>query len=119
MKSKLRERSSSDSMVEKRSLADLYAGPGGLSFGFKSSGFFQPIVAVELNAKVAETYANNLSAKVIRGDVTTVKPEELLKVAKEQGFEGIDIVVGGPLAKLSRQRIQEKRNGNEFEKRTR
>lgn len=78
------------------SLVDLYAGPGGLSLGFQLSGFFQPVVAVESNAKVAETYQNNLGAKVDITDVRKVEPKELLKVAEEQGFRGIDIVVGGP-----------------------
>lgn len=81
------------------SLADLYAGPGGLSLGFKWSGFFQPIVAVEHNEAVAETYEKNLNARVFRKDVGSIEPKELLKVAKERGFDGIDIVVGGPPCK--------------------
>jgi len=77
-------------------MADLYAGPGGLSLGFKWSGFFQPIVAVENNERVAETYEKNLNARVIKKNVASVRPEELLKIAKKQGFNSFDIVVGGP-----------------------
>jgi len=77
-------------------MADLYAGPGGLSLGFKRSGFFQPVVAVEHNEKAAETYEKNLNVTVIRKDVASVEPEELLEAAKESGFDGVDVVVGGP-----------------------
>lgn len=80
-------------------MADLYAGPGGLSLGFRWSGSFQPIVAVEHNERAAETYEKNLNARVIRKDVASIEPEELLKVAKEHGFDSIDIVVGGPPCK--------------------
>jgi len=84
------------SFLRKYSLADFYAGPGGLSLGFKQSGFFQPVVAVESNSQASETYENNLGVKVITKDVANVAPNELLKVAKEQGYKGIDVVVGGP-----------------------
>ncbi|NQS90169.1 DNA cytosine methyltransferase, partial [Patescibacteria group bacterium] len=81
---------------KKYSLADLYAGPGGLSLGFKQSRFFQPVVAVEYKSKASETYENNLGVKVITKDVANVDADEILKVAKEQGYKGIDVVVGGP-----------------------
>lgn len=84
----------------KYSFADLFAGPGGLSLGFKMSGFFEPIAAVESNPKAAETYRTNLGAKVIEAEIGKVESKELanslLRLANEGGYEAIDAIVGGP-----------------------
>jgi DNA (cytosine-5)-methyltransferase 1 len=80
----------------KYSLVDLFAGPGGLTLGFKESGFFQPIVGVESDPVVAETYQRNLATPVILKKVEEVSPHEIKKLASEKGYDHIDIVVGGP-----------------------
>ena len=77
---------SATSALEKFSLIDLYAGPGGLSLGFRSSGLFNPVVAVEFNVHAAESYESNLGVEVIRKDVGEVAAKELLEAAKKQGF---------------------------------
>jgi DNA (cytosine-5)-methyltransferase 1 len=82
------------------SFADLFAGPGGLSLGFKMSRFFEPIVAVESNPKAAETYRSNLGVKVIEAEIGKVESEEvansLLRLANEGGHKTIHTIVGGP-----------------------
>jgi len=80
----------------KYSLVDLFAGAGGLSLGFKMSGFFEPVAAVESNSKVADTYEANIGIKVIRKEVGKVGFEELLRDANSKGFTSIDAVIGGP-----------------------
>jgi DNA (cytosine-5)-methyltransferase 1 len=78
------------------SFADLFSGPGGLSLGFKMSGFFEPVVAVELNSRAAETYRTNLGVDVLERKVGEVDPAELLQKASEKGYDSIDAVIGGP-----------------------
>ena len=84
----------------KYSFVDLFAGPGGLSLGFKMSGFFEPIAAVESNRKAAETYRTNLGIKVIEAEIGKVESKELvnslLRLADEVGYKEIDAIVGGP-----------------------
>lgn len=87
---------SSGSNTMKYSLADLFAGPGGLSLGFKLSGFFRPVVAVESHQKVAETYENNFGLRVIKRKIAQVKPKEILEAGRQLGHKSIDVVVGGP-----------------------
>lgn len=86
--------------LRKYSLVDLFAGPGGLSLGFKMSRLFEPVVAVESNPKAAETYRTNLGVKVIEAEIGKVETKELanslLRLANESGYEAIDAVVGGP-----------------------
>ena len=75
---------------------DLFAGPGGLSLGFKLSGFFEPVAAVESDLKVAETYKANLGVDVLKEDVGEVDPAVLLRRANEKGYYALDALVGGP-----------------------
>lgn len=82
--------------LRKYSFVDLFAGPGGLTLGFKQSGFFQPIVGVESDTTVAQTYQKNLDVPVIRKDVENVHPHEILDTAFIMGFDHIDAIVGGP-----------------------
>jgi DNA (cytosine-5)-methyltransferase 1 len=78
------------------SFVDLFAGAGGLSLGFKMSGFFEPVAAVESNPKASDTYKANLGIKVFKKEVGKVSVEELLRVANAKGFTSIDAVIGGP-----------------------
>ncbi|WP_244870829.1 DNA cytosine methyltransferase [Catellatospora sp. IY07-71] len=69
-------------------VVDLFAGCGGLSQGFRQSGFFTPVAAVEFDSAAAATYAANFGADHIYcGDikdwVNGVLPDA-------------DVVVGGP-----------------------
>jgi DNA (cytosine-5)-methyltransferase 1 len=80
----------------KYSFADLFAGPGGLSLGFKMSGFFEPVAAVESDPIVADTYKTNLGVNVIKKRVAEVDPSELLRQANEKGYDTLDAVIGGP-----------------------
>ncbi|MGD0406447.1 MAG: DNA cytosine methyltransferase [Candidatus Bathyarchaeia archaeon] len=87
------------SFGKKLSFADLFCGAGGLSLGFKMSGFFQPVVAVEANSVVAQTYKKNIGADVLVQKVQAITSGDLLKKAKENGYSSIQAVVGGPPCK--------------------
>ncbi len=69
-------------------IVDLFAGCGGLSAGFRRSGLFAPVGAVESDAYAAATYAQNFGAgHVTHGDIATWVKGDL---------PGADVVVGGP-----------------------
>jgi len=90
------DKDNAKSAMRKFSFVDLFSGPGGLSLGFKMSGFFEPVVAVESNSKAAETYKANLGIEVIEKEVGKVDPAELLRRASEKGYDALDAVIGGP-----------------------
>lgn len=70
------------------SVVDLFAGAGGLSFGFKQAGF-KLIAAVESSKHHTESYGNNFpGVKVHHKDIADVMPESFMGVA--------DVVVGAP-----------------------
>lgn len=69
-------------------VVDLFAGCGGLSQGFKQSGYFTPVKAVEFNEAAAATYAENFGADhVYCGDINKWVERDLPKA---------DVVIGGP-----------------------
>ena len=75
---------------------DLFSGPGGLSLGFKSSGYFQPVLAIETVGATCETYRRNFKVRVCQQDVTRIDPMQLAGSARQQAFGRIDVVIGGP-----------------------
>lgn len=60
------------------------------------SGYFEPVVAVESDSNVAQTYEVNLGIEVVKKKVENVDPAELLRLANERGYDSIDAVIGGP-----------------------
>lgn len=81
---------------KKLCFADLFSGPGGLSLGFKMSGLFEPVVAVEANSVVAQTYKKNIGVDVIESKVQALTSADLLTKATEHGYQSLDAIVGGP-----------------------
>jgi DNA (cytosine-5)-methyltransferase 1 len=71
---------------EKLRLIDLFAGCGGLTAGFMSTGRYQPVGAVEQNISAAATYAQNFGDHVFPGDIADWMGE----------VPEADVVVGGP-----------------------
>lgn len=74
---------------------DLFAGAGGLSYGFLQTGQFQLVAAAELNKNAQATYKANI-ANHVPGFVfiDNVVGYDFAKLNEELG--GIDIVIGGP-----------------------
>jgi DNA (cytosine-5)-methyltransferase 1 len=66
-------------------LIDLFAGCGGMTFGFERSGLFKSIFAVEWDRDAAGTFRRNFGDHIFEGAIEDVAR-----------FPSADIVVGGP-----------------------
>ncbi len=70
---------------------DLFAGAGGLSFGFRQTHRFDIKVAFEINSTMKKTYKKNHPLVDVRGDVRSADYSKI----KEQ-YGDFDVVIGGP-----------------------
>ena len=76
---------------KKLKVLDLFAGVGGLSYGFELAGF-EISGAIEFDQVIAESMKkNHKNTKIFTGDIRNIKPNY---VKKEIG--NIDVIVGGP-----------------------
>lgn len=84
---------------------DLFAGAGGMSYGFMQTGRFEVAVAVEIDQFAQQTYRMNHPAALVLGDIEQIDFENLVL---QNG--PIDIVIGGPpcqgFSNANRQRNQ-------------
>lgn len=71
-------------------VVDLFAGAGGLSYGFTQTCKFQIVAAAENNINARATYRANHENVKMFNDVTEVKESSVAE------FGDIDIVIGGP-----------------------
>lgn len=72
---------------------DLFAGAGGLSYGFEMTGKFLVVAAAENNRNAQKTYkVNHLNPKLDMID--DVRKCDFKKLAEK--FDGIDVIIGGP-----------------------
>ena len=72
-------------------VADLFAGVGGLSLGFKQAGF-DVTFAVEFDKDIASAYEkNHIGTTMYNSDISKLDPKELLKKHGK-----VDVIVGGP-----------------------
>ncbi|WP_208430712.1 DNA cytosine methyltransferase [Aeromicrobium yanjiei] len=88
------------------SVIDLFAGCGGMTEGFRQSGAFKPVLAVEWDLHAAATYAANFGeGHTIWGDIAEV-PDGAIPSA--------DVVIGGPpcqgFSNLGSRNIEDPRN---------
>jgi DNA (cytosine-5)-methyltransferase 1 len=73
-------------------VVDLFAGAGGLSYGFLQTGRYKVAAAFELNKNAQKTYLRNHGEKVaMYSDV-----EDALSDETKKALGQIDVVVGGP-----------------------
>ena len=81
--------------MDKYKVIDLFAGAGGLSYGFLQTGKFQVIAAAEISKNARATYKANIADNV-PGFVfiDNVVDYNFSKLNTE--LHGIDIVIGGP-----------------------
>src|SRR4051812_17951025 len=64
---------------------DLFAGCGGMTYGFSCTQRFEPVFAVESDADAAATYAMNFGDHVFCGPIEAVTT-----------WPKVDVVIGGP-----------------------
>ncbi|MDD3534445.1 MAG: DNA cytosine methyltransferase [Candidatus Cloacimonetes bacterium] len=77
--------------VKKYSIVDLFAGAGGLSYGFLQTGRFDVKAAFENNLNAQKTYKLNHGEADVYDDVA-----DALTESTKQKLGKVDIVVGGP-----------------------
>lgn len=77
--------------MRKLKVIDLFAGAGGLSLGFKQSGKFKIMAAVEKNTNAQNTYKNNFPGVDLYSDILGIDFKEF-----KRKYGEIDVVVGGP-----------------------
>lgn len=81
--------------MEKYTAIDLFAGAGGLSYGFLQTGKFRLVAAAEINKHARDSYKANIADK--ESDfvfIDNVIGYDFANLSAE--FGGIDIVIGGP-----------------------
>jgi len=79
--------------MKKYRIIDLFAGVGGLSYGFAHNNSFDIVMANEYETDIAKAYSlNHPSVEMIEGDIKDITAEKLHKYLKDE----IDIVIGGP-----------------------
>ena len=88
---------------EKYNLIDLFAGAGGLSNGFKQTGKFEIVGAVEINKAAVETYIYNhqsdetIIIKPYNSEVSNISNIDFKSFMKEKGLNPLKtVVIGGP-----------------------
>ena len=80
--------------MKKYRVIDLFAGVGGLSYGFAHNDNFEIVMANEYEKDIATAYRmNHPTVNVIQGDIRDITEDQLKAI---KGKEGIDIIVGGP-----------------------
>ncbi len=75
----------------KYSMVDLFAGAGGLSYGFLQTGRFEVKAAFESNRNAQKTYKRNHKNTTVYNDVTDALTDEI-----KEKLGQVDVVIGGP-----------------------
>jgi len=75
----------------KYSVVDLFAGAGGLSYGFLQTGRFEVKAAFESNRNAQKTYKRNHGDAAVYNDVADALTDEI-----KEKLGQVDIVIGGP-----------------------
>lgn len=83
----------SEQSANKYSIVDLFAGAGGLSYGFLQTGQFAVKAAFEMNPNAQQTYLRN--HRIDKSFMYTDVSDALLEETKQK-LGQIDIVIGGP-----------------------
>ena len=80
--------------TRKYTVVDLFAGVGGLSYGFSRNEHYEIILANEMQKDIAKAYTiNHPSVNMLQGDIKDLS-EDILRQAI--GNRTVDVVVGGP-----------------------
>lgn len=98
--------------MKKYNIIDLFAGAGGLSYGFSKLPQFNIIAANEIEKDISVAYTlNHPDVKMINCDINLLNEELLLKTLKGKK---VDIVIGGPpcqsYSTLGKRTIDERAN---------
>ena len=78
-------------MFSKLQAIDLFAGAGGLSYGFEQTGKVETRLAVEINRHAQRTFKRNHPQSQVIGDIKRLNYSDL-----NARYPNIDLVIGGP-----------------------
>lgn len=79
--------------MKKINVIDLFAGVGGLSYGFAKNDSFEILMANEVDPVIAKAYSlNHPNVTIINDDIRNLKEDQLDMFKKNR----IDLIVGGP-----------------------
>ena len=80
--------------MSKYRVIDLFAGVGGLSYGFAHDDNFEIVMANEYEADIAKAYKlNHPTVNMIQGDIRDLTAEQIAVATDNQP---VDIIIGGP-----------------------
>lgn len=85
-------------------VADVFAGCGGLSHGFVRTGLFDVVLGTDIDERALETFAHNHAKHgsnpiTVSGDIRSIAPSALAKKLSVFGLDErgtLDVLVGGP-----------------------
>lgn len=105
-------------------VAELFSGCGGFTYGFVKSGRFSPVLANDIKGAALATYKlNNVGPlgkpEIVQEDLRTVRIERIVTLLKKRGIDHgeLDILIGGPPCQgFSQLRRGEKREGGNIVK---
>ena len=80
--------------MKKYKTIDLFAGAGGLSYGFLLTGKYKMVAAAEINEDATQTYLKNITKDNDFVMINNVVGYDFAKLNEQ--FKGIDVVIGGP-----------------------
>ena len=81
-------------IMKKYKVVDLFAGVGGLSYGFAHNPNFEIIMANEYDKDIAKAYTlNHPTVKMIQGDIRDINEQQIKEIIGEQS---VDLIIGGP-----------------------
>ena len=94
MKNRFEGGSTMNKIAEFRIL-DLFCGAGGFSYGMHRNKHFKTAVALDFNAKAADTFKKNMpEAMVVTGDITDEKIKK--DIIEKSKAEKVNMIIGGP-----------------------
>lgn len=80
--------------TRKYTVVDLFAGVGGLSYGFSRNEHYEIILANEMQKDIAKAYTlNHPAVNMLQGDIIDLSEDVLRQTI---GNRTVDVVVGGP-----------------------
>jgi len=77
------------SMLEKKTVLDLFSGCGGMSLGFEQAGFEIKLGIDNWNDALLTFKSNHKNSNILEKDLSLLEPSEI-------GLDSIDVVIGGP-----------------------
>ncbi len=85
-------------------VADVFAGCGGLSHGFVRTGLFDVVLGTDIDERALDTFVHNHSKHgsnpvTVSGDIRSLPPSALAGKLNVFGLDhpgSLDILVGGP-----------------------